>query len=190
MLFLDVSPPSSTAVLLLGIALTLGVILVSAWLVLLGRGLRRQERHLAALARLERIERLLGRLAEGGGELDLRRLEHVLIDLRDGQERLEGRLVRLLETAAGQGRDSSPVGERHPSGGDLSERITTRLLSLGYERIEIVTPLEAIEALSEAEEGEVVVEARRGGAPYKGRVLVKHGTLCDVRLRSSYEAFP
>jgi hypothetical protein len=72
----------------------------------------------------------------------------------------------------------------------LGERITTRLLAMGFERIEVLTPLEQLEHLQAGGEGEVLVEARRAGAHHKGRVLVKDGAICDVKLRDSYEAFP
>jgi len=172
--------------LLVGIIVFVTLVAMGGLLVYLTARLRQQTDALAGLARLEAIEGLLRQLAGRGEELDVRRLEHVLIDLRDGQRRLEERLVRLLEVPSADA--PAPAGAaRHTS---LSERVATRLLSMDYERIEVLTPLEDLEALELAEEGEVVVEARRGGALHKGRVLVKDGAICDVRLRSSYEAFP
>ena len=70
----------------------------------------------------------------------------------------------------------------------LAERVTDRLLALGYDRIEFITAPEELEL--DGGEGEVRIEARRGGAPHKGRVTVRDGKIVDVQLRSSYEIFP
>lgn len=156
-------------------------------LVVLLRKFQETSQSLEQLRRLEGIEGLLEQTATRGDDLGLSRIEHAILDLRDTNKRLEERLVQLLEKPAAtpEGAESTPA---RPT--SLSERVTTRLLAMGYERIELVTPLETIEHLSDAAEGEVVVEARRAGALHKGRVLVKDGAICDVRLRSSYEAFP
>lgn len=187
MYLLQTDPEAATdPTLLVGMVVFVALVAMGGLLVYLTARLRRQTEALEGLARLEAIEGLLRQVAGRGEELDLRRLEHVLIDLRDGQRRLEERLVRLLEAPAAEG--PAPAGAPRPT--SLSERVATRLLSMGYERIEVLTPLEDLEALEFADEGEVIVEARRGGALHKGRVLVKDGAICDVRLRSSYEIFP
>ena len=176
--------------LIVGLVIFVALVAMGGLLVYLTGRLRRQAEALAPLERLESIEGLLRQLAARREELDLRRLEHVLIDLRDGQARLEERLVRQLEAAPVADLEGANGSAEVPRMAGLSERVTTRLLSMGFERIEVLTPLEDLEALAFSPEGEVVVEARRGGALHKGRVLVKHGSICDVRLRSSYEAFP
>lgn len=188
LLFTD--PASLDAILYVGLVVFVALVAMGGLLVYLTSRLRRQADALAPLARLENIEALLRQLAGRGKELDLRRLEHVLIDLRDGQTRLEERLARQFEASpTGTPNGDGAAGQSQRQAG-LSERVTTRLLSMGFERIEILTTLEDLEALTLSPEGEVVVEARRGGALHKGRVLVKHGAIYDVRLRSSYEAFP
>lgn len=176
--------------LIVGLVVFLALVAVGGALIHLAGRANHQAESLAPLARLASIEALLRQLAERGGELELRRLEHVLIDIRDGQKRLEERLTRLLEERGG--RDAAgPVGVPVTSEqSSLSERVTTRLIAMGFERIEIVTPLEDLEVAAGAAESEVVVEARRGGAMHKGRVLLQDGAISDVRLRSSYEAYP
>lgn len=63
--------------------------------------------------RLERLERLdeigadLKGLRLGGDALDLRRLEHVLIDIRDGQRRFEDRSLATVELQGRAGLSAS-----------------------------------------------------------------------------------
>lgn len=183
MLILLQSDPGPDTTLVVGLVVFAVLAAVAGGVVVLALRLQRQREALAPLARLEAIEGLLRQLSDHEGELDLRRLEHVLIDLRDGQRRLEDRLLRLLESRQPGGASGGPVA-------GLGERVTTRLLALGYERIEILSEGEELEAVESGGEGEVRVEARRGGALHKGRVRIEDGTIRDVRLRDSYEAFP
>jgi hypothetical protein len=76
----------------------------------------------------------------------------------------------------------------HPAS-TLAERVTTRMLALGYERVELLTPLDELERLG-TQDGELVVEARKGGSSHKGRVSVRGGAIVDVKLRPTYESFP
>ena len=100
--------------------------------------LQRQRTELGALRHLEPIEGAVRRLSDERGGLDLRRLEHVLIDIRDGQRRLEERLMAVVENL--QGRElvlPPPAPGEGAFGGRLAERVTGRLLAMGFERIEI-----------------------------------------------------
>jgi hypothetical protein len=214
-------PASSDALLQvlvwIAIAATLAVLsgTVAAWLAYVRA--RRIEERLGLLQSLERIDAALARFSESHAELDLRRLEHVLIDLRDGQRRVEERLLAVVEAAhsgalareshtgafaqgpgeaAGTpGREGVPALPAPPgaaarsTAGALAERAVTRLLALGYERIGIVTPEAELAALSDAD-GEILVEARRDGAPCKGRVLLRGGRIADVQMQAAYSIFP
>lgn len=148
------------------------------------------------LAKLEEIRAQVARLAESSGGLDPRRLEHVLIDIRDGQKRLEERLIQFAE-AAGEAAATPEVapstgaeGERRSSVG-LAERITNRLLAMGYERIQLVTSLEELqEMLDRGEASDVLVEARKAGATCKGRVTIEGGRIAGVELKSAHAMFP
>jgi hypothetical protein len=128
---------------------------------------------------LEELKKRLDRLLAGGADLDLRRVEHLLIDLRDGSRRLEDLLVGVRE---GRSVESDALVPAVAPG--LGERVVNRLLALGYERIELVTgpPLEA--------EGQVLVEARREGVLHKGRVLVRAGRIEGVEIMPAYSIFP
>jgi uncharacterized membrane protein YccC len=150
-------------------------------------------RSLLALAgRLDALEELAGhtaRLAADRDDIDLRRIEHVLIDLRDAQRRVEDAFLRNVEEGARARRDeSAAIAGEHT----LPERVTDRLHSLGYERVQLVSSPEELAAVVEAEpaEGTVLVEAYRQGVLHKGRVIVRDGRIVDQDLRSSHSIFP
>lgn len=157
---------------------------VAAWLVI--ARLRAIEGRLERLDRLDDLQRGVARFLEERGELDLKRVEHALYDIRDAHKRLEDRLLAVIEQRGGAG---SAALMSAPTGSSLAERVVTRLLALGYERVQLVSN-EGDLARMAAEGGEVLVEARRDGAPCKGRVRVKQGAIVDVAIQSAYSAFP
>ena len=178
---------------------TLAIILLTAITGFLWAMVNRQSRLEGRLSRLDRLDEIrnqVTRIADAGGDLELRRLEHVLIDIRDGQKRLEERLLNLAETARKELNlepDSSPVRRdpERPSGPNLSERIINRLLVMGYERIVLVTPFDELTAILEAGgDGEVLVEARRAGAVCKGRVVLRGASIAAVELKGTHAMFP
>lgn len=174
------------ATLVLGALAGLVVILILlAWRAL--QAVQRAEQRLEGLGHLEGLDKRVKALVESQGGLDLRRLEHLLVDLRDLQRRSDERVSQVLEAA--QRTPAEPPTPGAPPAARLSERVVNRLVSLGYERIELLTNAEEFEALAEGD-GEVVVEARRGGAAYKGRVQVKQGAIVSVALKAPYEIFP
>ena len=176
--------------LLVGLVVFACLAVVAVVLVRLHLWLARARGLLEPLERLGSIEATVGRIAEERDRLDLRRLEHVLIDIRDGQRRLEERLIAVLESLTTREvvlSPSSPAGGAR--GGHVAERVTSRLLALGYERIEVLTPLEDLERLVDGE-GEILVEAHRSGVSHKGRVILRDGGIADIRMREGYEAFP
>jgi hypothetical protein len=143
---------------------------------------------------LEEIDVKVGKLVAERADLDLRRLEHVLLDLRDTQKRLEDAILRTLEadrTAAPrlEGAGSSLVVPAAPGPHTTAERVTNRLLAMGYERIQIITRTEKLAELV-SRDGEVMVEARRDGVLHKGRVLMRGGRMGDVELHPAYSIFP
>ncbi|MBL6721312.1 MAG: hypothetical protein ISQ08_07860 [Planctomycetes bacterium] len=185
------SPTLPLAALTTGELVGLVTVLALAGLLGVGVALLRRLAGLAerleGLQRLESLDQRLKGLAESQGALDLRRLEHVLVDLRDSQKRSEERIAQALESREREPQPESTPGAPAPA--RLPERVINRLVALGYERIELLTPASEFEALVEGE-GEVRVEARRSGATYKGRVLVKQGAIVEVALRPPYEIFP
>lgn len=163
----------------IAIALLAAVAVVLLWM-LLARA-RTIEARLRELERLEPIQSGLTKLGQAREGLDLRRLEHVLIDMRDGQKRLEQRLMQLAESGA-------PEAERKAVA-PIAERIVNRLLAMGCERIQIVTPGDELPDPG-CGSGEVLVEARRAGAGCKGRVIVRDGTIAAIDLKSTHSMFP
>ncbi|MEY2747040.1 MAG: hypothetical protein RL112_2082 [Planctomycetota bacterium] len=153
-----------------------------------------QARAKEASARLERLEASLGEVAKAlaatrdqARELDLRRVEHALLDLRDLARRVEDRIVVADESRRREELLPQP-GQLAPLGGGLADRVVSRLLALGYERITFVTPPAELDA--GAGDHDIVVEARRDGAACKGRVLVRGGRIHDIQIQSAYAAFP
>ncbi len=184
-----------------GLAVGLGILVAAVGVLLalfnlIGR-LRQVDERLARLNSLKAIEGDLRSMVEGQGKLDLRRLEHVLIDIRDGQRRVEERTLAVLEagtqqreaptSAATEGRPPSPGTKQ--GGPALADRIVTRLLALGYERVELITPAEELSRLG-THDGDALVEARRHGAMHKGKVAICDGVIADIQLRAAYELFP
>lgn len=65
--------------------------------------------------------------------------------------------------------------------------IETRLIQLGYRHLRLLGDLGDVQM---ADEVEVQIEAERNGMPFKGRVLVRNGSVCDVNVQSVAQAFP
>lgn len=148
----------------------------------------------AAAKRDERVDAALGELAKAlaatrdeARELDLRRVEHALLDLRDLARRVEDRI--LVADEAQRKERISPATLQTQDGGTLADRVITRLLALGYDRITFVTPPDELARHAQGDV-DVVVEARRDGAACKGRVLVRAGRIHDIQIQSAYAAFP
>lgn len=179
------------------------VVLAAAAIGLLVRLVKRVEKLESSRGGADELQRIAAsaqKLVDAHAELDLRRIEHALYDVRDAHKRLEDRLLASFEArasaegaiAAAGGPDratSALANPQHAIAGLLAERIVTRLLALGYERIQFVTPLAEVQRLS-ASDGEVAVEARRDGAACKGRVIVRGGAIADLALQSAYSTFP
>ena len=143
-----------------------------------------------ALEHLEELTRDVRALASDRSDLDLRRIEHVLVELRDTQIRLEDALLRHAEaTREAILRGDSSTALAIPAGDGIGERAVNRLLALGYERVQLVTRAEKLAELS-TRDGEILVEARRDGVLNKGRVLVREGRIANVELHPAYSIFP
>lgn len=165
------------------VLVTTAVTAAAAWAAV--RRLEALREETRALARLEDLQRTLTGLSGAREGLDLRRIEHLLIDLRDGFARLESVLLRLHEDRARSGEALAVLAPQAAIG----ERVTTRLLALGYEAIRVVTPPEELTPLGSGD-GQVVVEARREGTQCKGRVTIRAGRIEAVHLLPAYSAFP
>lgn len=174
------------AVLWLGIGLLGAVVAaaVAAWALV--KRLDRLRAELAVLESLRELERKLEQWLARRDDLDLRRIEHLLIDLRDGSKRVEELFLRSQEERASSA-GSGALVPVSPAG--LGERVINRLHALGYERIELVTPHQEVESFARGD-GEIVVEARREGVLCKGRVRVRGGRIDAVQLQPAFPIFP
>lgn len=144
----------------------------------------------AKLDHIEGVRTEVARLVAERGDLDLRRIEHVLIELRDGQQRLEDALLRHAEATRGaleRGHETQALTA--PGSNGLGERAINRLLALGYERVQLVTRTEKLAELA-SKDGEILAEARREGVLHKGRVLVRGGRISEVEMHPIYSIFP
>jgi hypothetical protein len=160
---------------------------VGVWMLL--QRLRELEKLWLRLDALEEIKAALQQLAHDRGDLDLRRIEHVLIEMRDGQRRLEDAILRAAQAAHRPTPDSAPEPADEATG--LCERIVQRLLAHGYEQVHVVPTLEDLgELFHSGGAHEVLVEARRNGMLCKGRVLLRDGAVVDVELKPAYTMFP
>jgi hypothetical protein len=198
--------------LLLGAGLLLATTAGIWWIVLRLSGIARLcER----LEQLEPILRAVEKLRSADGEIELRRVEHALLDIRDGQRKIVDAMLRVAEAGANASGQVPLAGDER----GMEERVHNRLLALGYEGVEIARGAWAargdwpeerrdedpeadsdahVEAGSEpgdAVEGdentyELRVEARRQGVLHKGKVLVRDGRIYDVTMTPSYSIFP
>jgi len=175
--------PSLVVVAIVACAVFLLACLLLLWLVTYRT--RDLDRRLRKLDGLEELHALLGRLVSDRGDLDLRRLEHVLVDIRDGQRDVSEQLLRAAESVPMAG--EAPAAPASPVG--LGERATNRLLAMGYERVQIVTDTPLLDEIGEGD-GEILVEAHRQGALHKGRLIVRGGRITDVEVHPTYSTFP
>jgi hypothetical protein len=172
---------------LIGIAILSGIVRIASLLVKQTAALSKLE----LLSNLEDIQAALVKIRDDRDDLDMRRLEHVLVDIRDGNKRLEEKLTRTLEHAAAETQNKADTQRPPNLQPGLGERIVNRLLALGYGQVEIVsTTDELAELAKEGGTGDVVIEARRNGAHFKGRVLLKDGIIADVAITPAYNMFP
>jgi hypothetical protein len=176
--------PEAALWLALALLVAAGATALAAWTLV--RRLEEARASLAALDGLAEIQRTLARLLAQRDELDLKRVEHLLVDLREGSKRVEELLARAEEQRAAAHERDALVPALAPA---LGERVLNRLTALGYERIEIVTPNETLEQLAGAS-GDVLIEARRDGVLCKGRVRVRGGRIDSVSLQPAFPVFP
>jgi hypothetical protein len=174
------------AMLWLGLACGAALVAAAVGVWALVRRAERVSAQLAALDTLRELEQKLGRWLSERDDLDLRRIEHLLIDLRDGSKRVEDLFLRSQEERAASASSSALVPAAPLN---LGERVVNRLHTLGYERIEFVTPHQELESLA-LHDGEIVVEARREGVLCKGRVRIRGGRIDSVQLQPAYSVFP
>jgi|GEM_PF-4974704 len=149
---------------------------------------------------LEAIAARLEKSAAERSDIDLRRTEHVLIDIRDGLKGLEDAVIEAASRPAVVEREIVPAAppsdepvddeQRRADAADgVVERLHNRLNALGYERVQLLGERDLYEMASTGRV-EVPVEARRDGVVHKGRCVVEKGRVLDVRMDPPYRLFP
>lgn len=137
---------------------------------------------------LDELRSALTGLVKERSDLDVRRIEHVLIEMRDGQRRLEDAILRATQAAL---RPQASGAQVAAASDDPAQRIIARVVAQGFERVQLVPSSAEVERLLAAEgPQEVLLEARRNGVLCKGRVLLRDGVVTDVELSPAYTMFP
>jgi hypothetical protein len=133
------------------------------------------------------------RLEEARGDIDQRRTEHVLIDIRDRLAGLEDAMLaavaRPVVIERGSDAPAAPAQPVAEPADLVVERVQNRLAALGYERVLLIGERELFE-MAAVGRTEIAIEARRGGVVHKGRCIVEKGRVLDVRLEPPYALFP
>ena len=149
--------------------------------------------------RLRSLDDCVKQLAEKSGRpnfegiaAQLDRLHEDLEDLREATGEVRSAVVQIPSAAvvAASGMDgSSDGGMAHSKSAAtrIVAMIEIRLLQLGYHNIRLLGDLSDVQM---ADEIEVHVEGERNGMPFKGRVLVRNGSVHDVNMQSVAQAFP
>jgi len=165
----------------------------------------RFEEHLQKLAGISNLEdrlrsvedqvRVIAESAAKGGvervSAQLERLHEDLEDLREATTKVRQAVVQIPRLPAGS-RDKGAATSRdavqaEPPATRIVALIETRLLQLGYRHIRLIGNLADAQM---ADEIEVQVEAERNGMPFKGRVLMRNGSVHDVNVQSVAQSFP
>lgn len=121
--------------------------------------------------------------------VQLERLHEDLEDLREATTEVKQAVVQIPTPAArekGGAAERGPVNPESPAT-RIVALIETRLLQLGYRHIRLIGNLAGAQM---ADEIEVQVEAERNGMPFKGRVVMRNGSVHDVNVQSVAQAFP
>ena len=123
--------------------------------------------------RLDHVEDLLGQLHDD------------LLALREGQSRLEKGMGRARPSAA---EADGPVLEPVQSAGArIRALVESRLLSMGYSDLRLLTDLSGVSLESETV---VRVECSKANMVSKGRVVTRNGAIVDVDLTPAAQVFP
>lgn len=191
---------AGSASIVLDVVVVLAIALVAYLVVRVTVQVREVEAALDEQTRvLEGIAARLEKSAAERSDIDLRRTEHVLIDIRDGLKGLEDAVIEAASRPAVVEREIVPAAPpaaavdddaaRADAADGVVERLHNRLNALGYERVQLLGERDVYEMASTGR-AEIPVEARREGVVHKGRCIVEKGRVLDVRMDPPYRLFP
>ncbi|MCB9887269.1 MAG: hypothetical protein H6838_17395 [Planctomycetes bacterium] len=159
--------------------------------------LARFEEHMQKLAGIRTLDERLRILAESFEKLRLDKLEQQLerlhddlVDLREATTDVRQAVYEIpqptvVHAAAVEAAGVAPIVES--PGARVLALVETRLVQLGYGKIQVLTDLSEVRAEREVE---VHVECERAGMSTKGRVVVRNGAVRDVILQNVATMFP
>ena len=130
---------------------------------------------------MERVSAQLERLHE-----DLEDLREATTDVRQAVVQIPTPAVVTVASEDGAFSDRAATIAESPAT-RIVALIETRLLQLGYRHLRLLGDLSGAQM---ADEIEVQVEVERNGMPYKGRVVMRNGSVHDVNVQSVAQAFP
>jgi len=163
-------------------ALLIGYVLVHIRMVRFEKYLREVSALKVVNERLQGVTDVLGRVDLASVEERLEMIREQLGDLGEIGERLEQAIERSGARA------DVPVPVVSVSAGErIRALVETRLLSLGYRHLRLLTDLDSA---SMADEIEIRVECEKNQTAYKGKVVTCKGEIRDVHLQSVTQAFP
>ena len=149
--------------------------------------------------RLRSLDECVKQLAERSGSANLERvsaqlerLHDDLEDLREATGEVRSAVVQIptasvVSAATADGVFEGGVVQSESPATRVVAMIETRLLQLGYHSIRLLGDLSGVQM---SDEIEVHVEGERTGMPFKGRVIIRNGSVHDVNLNSVAQTFP
>lgn len=176
-----------------------------------------ERRHLATLEELRALRGAVGELgASLGTAAEVRvpearptidpgaalaafaeRIEAALDSTSRAQASAIGGLTSQIasQVAAREAERDAPAeaSSRESSPALVMELIEAKLVGMGYGEVHLVTPLSDVDPgalVTPGTRAEVLVEARRAGTSYKGRVALDGGRIADVTLQPAHSIFP
>jgi len=163
-------------------ALLIGYVLVHIRLVRFEKYLREVSALKVVNERLQGVTDVLSRVDLHAVEERLELIHGRLGELGDLGERLEQAVERVSE------REDVVLPAAIATAGErIRALVETRLLSLGYHNLRVLTDLTAVGMTDELE---VTVECDKNQTAFKGKVVTCNGEIRDVNLQSVTQAFP
>lgn len=161
----------------------------------------RFEEHLRGLAVLRSIDERIAALPQQlptGDKERLHRIESQLQSLRDAIEDLRetgerigaslGEAIVQIPQPPAQVVVDAAAAASSPSPAERTRALVEgRLLQLGFGNLRLLSDLSSLPLEGDVE---VQVEAERRHMPYKGRVLLRNGSVRDVAMQSAATSFP
>lgn len=167
----------------------------------------RFEEHLQKLSSLRNIEDRIcsldahvEQMAQVSGNVNLERvtkqlerLHEDLEDLREATSEVRSAIVHIpMPEVIPAGGESGTLSEMaavraESAGTRIVGLIETALLQLGYRKLRLLGDLSDVQF---GDEIEVQVEVERNGMPFKGRVVMRNGSVHDVNVQSVAQSFP